>query len=98
MAGRRTAGGGAGCRDATNDTRQAAVDARAGQALDELLDVLPQQAAELEPGLPLSRGRSVDTLLRAFAEGNEAELFPGAVVKIGVTVVVQGMQTPPDEG
>lgn len=102
-----------------------AVDPRAGQALDQLLDVLPQQAADLEPGLLLSRGRSVDTLLRGFTEGNEAELFPGAVaeiadvvesledlkacypeireiererraqqvVKIGVTVVVQGVQT-----
>lgn len=102
-----------------------AVDPRAGQALDELLDALPEQATELETGLLLSRGRSVDTLLRAFTEGNEAELFPGVVaeiadvvesladlkacypeireiererraqqvVKIGVTVVVQGMQT-----
>lgn len=102
-----------------------AVDPRAGQALDELLNVLPQQAAALEPGLLLSRGRSVDTLLRGFTEGDEAALFPGAVaeiadvvesledlkacypeireiererraqqvVKIGVTVVVQGVQT-----
>lgn len=102
-----------------------AVDPRAGQALDELLDALPEQAAALETGLLLSRGRSVDTLLRAFTEGNEAELFPGAVaeiadvvesladlkacypeireiererraqqvVKIGVTVVVQGVRT-----
>lgn len=63
-----------------------AVDPRAGQALDELLDVLPQQAADLEPGLLLSRGRSVDTLLRGFTEGNETELFPGAVAEIADVV------------
>ena len=102
-----------------------AADPRAGQALDELLDVLPQQAADLETGLLLSRSRSVEALLSGFNDSNEAELFPGAVaeiadvvesmedlkacypeireiererraqqvVKIGMTVVVQGMRT-----
>jgi hypothetical protein len=63
-----------------------AVDPRAGQALDRLLTALPPQAAALEPGLLLSRGRSVETLLRAFTEGNEAELFPGAVAEIADVV------------
>jgi hypothetical protein len=63
-----------------------AVDPRAGQALDNLLTALPQQAEGLEPGLLLSRSRSVETLLRAFTEGNEAELFPGAVAEIADVV------------
>jgi hypothetical protein len=63
-----------------------AVDPRAGQALNSLLTALPQQAGELEPGLLLSRSRSVETLLRAFTEGNEAELFPGAVAEIADVV------------
>jgi hypothetical protein len=63
-----------------------AVDPRAGQALDSLLNTLPQQAKDLEPGDLLLRGRSVETLLRGFMESNEAELFPGAVAEIADVV------------